>query len=46
MPNNDALPTIEVEPDTFTVRVDGEVVEPAPCGGTADGPAVLPVLSG
>ena len=30
MPNNDALPTIEVEPDTFTVRVDGEVVEPAP----------------
>jgi urease subunit alpha len=30
MPNNDALPRIEVEPDTFTVRVDGEVVEPAP----------------
>ena len=30
MPNNDALPRIEVEPDTFTVRIDGEVVEPAP----------------
>jgi urease subunit alpha len=30
MPLNDALPRIEVEPDTFTVRVDGEVVEPDP----------------
>jgi urease subunit alpha len=30
MPGNDALPRIEVEPDTFTVRIDGEVVEPAP----------------
>ena len=28
--NNDALPRIEVDPDTFTVRIDGEVVEPAP----------------
>ena len=27
---NDALPRIEVEPDTFTVRIDGEVVEPDP----------------
>ena len=25
-----ALPRIEVEPDTFTVRIDGEVVEAAP----------------
>ncbi|WP_216894108.1 urease subunit alpha [Nocardia alni] len=25
MPNNEALPRIEVDPDTFTVRVDGEV---------------------
>ncbi|WP_067847601.1 urease subunit alpha [Nocardia lijiangensis] len=25
MPLNDAMPRIEVEPDTFTVRVDGEV---------------------
>jgi urease subunit alpha len=30
LPNNDALPRIEVEPDTFTVRVDGEVTEPEP----------------
>jgi urease subunit alpha len=30
LPGNDALPRIEVEPDTFTVRVDGEVVEPEP----------------
>ncbi|MGI8815168.1 MAG: urease subunit alpha [Pseudonocardia sp.] len=30
LPNNDALPRIEVEPDTFTVRVDGEVVEASP----------------
>ncbi len=25
MPLNDATPRIEVEPDTFTVRIDGEV---------------------
>jgi len=30
MPENDALPEITVEPDTFTVRIDGEVVEPQP----------------
>ncbi|MGI9033945.1 MAG: urease subunit alpha [Acidimicrobiales bacterium] len=30
MPENDALPSIEVDSDTFTVRIDGEVVEPAP----------------
>jgi urease subunit alpha len=30
LPNNDATPRIEVDPDTFTVRIDGEVVEPAP----------------
>jgi len=30
MPLNDALPRIEVEPDTFTVRIDGAVVEPEP----------------
>ena len=27
---NSALPRIEVEPDTFTVRIDGETVEPTP----------------
>ncbi|MCX4092676.1 urease subunit alpha [Nocardia sp. alder85J] len=30
MPNNDALPRIEVDPDTFTVRIDGEVWEEQP----------------
>ncbi|MFC5750098.1 urease subunit alpha [Actinomadura rugatobispora] len=30
MPLNDALPAIEVDPDTFTVSIDGDVVEPAP----------------
>lgn len=30
MPLNDALPRIEVEPDTFTVRIDGEVWEEQP----------------
>jgi urease subunit alpha len=25
MPLNDALPEIEVDPDTFTVRIDGDV---------------------
>jgi urease subunit alpha len=30
LPENTALPRIEVDPDTFTVRIDGEVVEPTP----------------
>jgi len=30
MPPNDALPHIEVEPDTFTVRIDGEVWQEQP----------------
>ncbi len=30
MPLNDALPEIEVDPDTFTVRIDGEVWQEAP----------------
>ncbi|WP_033341788.1 urease subunit alpha [Catenuloplanes japonicus] len=30
LPLNDATPRIEVEPDTFTVRIDGDVVEPQP----------------
>ncbi|MEA2828098.1 MAG: urease subunit alpha [Actinomycetota bacterium] len=36
MAENDALPEITVEPDTFTVRIDGEVVE-------ADPATVLPM---
>jgi len=30
MPLNDALPRIEVDPETFTVRIDGEVAQPQP----------------
>jgi urease subunit alpha len=30
LPENDALPRIEVDPDTFAVRIDGELVEAAP----------------
>ncbi|KRE33180.1 urease subunit alpha [Mycobacterium sp. Soil538] len=30
MPLNDALPDIEVDPDTFTVRIDGEVWQEQP----------------
>jgi urease subunit alpha len=30
LPNNAAMPRIEVDPDTFTVRIDGETVEPDP----------------
>jgi urease subunit alpha len=27
---NDALPDVTVDPDSFSVHVDGELVEPAP----------------
>ncbi len=30
MPHNDAQPRIEVDPDTFTVRIDGEVWQEQP----------------
>ncbi|MDA8393452.1 MAG: urease subunit alpha [Actinomycetota bacterium] len=30
MVNNDSLPRIEVDPDTFTVTVDGEAIRPEP----------------
>ncbi|WP_431964714.1 urease subunit alpha [Actinacidiphila sp. bgisy160] len=30
MRENDTMPRVEVDPDTFTVRIDGDVVEPAP----------------
>ena len=42
---NDALPDIEVDPDTFAVRIDGELVEAAPAAELPDGPALLPVLT-
>ena len=30
LPLNDAMPRIEVEPDTFTVRIDGEIIPAEP----------------
>ena len=30
MPENDALPDVRVDPDTFAVRVDGERIEAEP----------------
>jgi urease subunit alpha len=30
MPLNDALPRIEVDPETFDVRIDGELIDPRP----------------
>ncbi len=36
MINNDAMPRVEVDADTFTVTIEGEAVEPAPA-------AVLPM---
>jgi urease subunit alpha len=30
LPENTALPRIEVDPDTFAVRIDGDLVEPQP----------------
>ncbi|UZN04076.1 urease subunit alpha [Cellulomonas sp. S1-8] len=30
MVNNDVLPRIEVDPETFTIRIDGDVVQPTP----------------
>ena len=42
---NDALPAIDVDPETFAVRVDGELIEPQPGHRAAHGPALLPVLT-
>ncbi|MER8265581.1 urease subunit alpha [Streptomyces griseus] len=30
LPNNTALPAIDVDPETFAIRIDGVLVEPAP----------------
>ncbi|ONI72059.1 urease subunit alpha [Kribbella sp. ALI-6-A] len=30
MRNNDALPSIEIDPETFAITVDGDLIEPAP----------------
>ena len=36
MINNDVLPDIDINPETFAIKVDGELIEPAPA-------AVLPL---
>ena len=36
MPNNDYIPEITIDPDSFAVTVDGDLIEPSP-------PAVLPM---
>jgi urease subunit alpha len=30
MKNNSALPSIEIDPETFAIEVDGDLVEPSP----------------
>jgi urease subunit alpha len=30
LPENDALPAIDVDSETFAVRIDGELIEPRP----------------
>ncbi|MEQ1702588.1 MAG: urease subunit alpha [Ilumatobacteraceae bacterium] len=32
LPENDAMPSISVQPDTFAVRIDGELIEEQPVG--------------
>jgi urease subunit alpha len=32
LPGNDALPSIDVDSETFAVRVNGELIEPQPAG--------------
>ena len=44
LPHNDALPRIEVDPDTLHRPHRRRVVEAAPGDRTAHGPALLPVL--
>ena len=46
MINNDALPRVEVDPETYEVRADGELLTCEPASDFADGAALFPVLSG
>ena len=45
MIHNDATPVIEVDPETYEVRADGELLTCEPADGAADGAALLPVLT-
>ena len=46
MIHNDALPRIEVDPETYEVRADGERLDVRAGAGASDGAALLPVLMG
>ena len=41
---NDWQPTIEVDPQTYQVHADGELLSLRTGRGAADGPALFPVL--
>ena len=43
-PRTTRMPRIEVDPDSFAVRIDGEAHRRGTRRGAADGPALLPVL--
>ena len=45
MINNDALPRIEIDPETLAITIDGDLITPAPASRAAAGPAVQAVLS-
>ena len=44
MVNNDALPAIDIDPETFAITVEGELVEPPPATTLPAGAALLDVL--
>ena len=46
MINNDALPAIEIDPETHAITVDGDLITPAPADRAPAGPALQAVLSG
>ena len=46
MIHNGATPEIEVDPETYEVRADGELLTCEPADGAADGAAVFSVLKG
>ena len=43
---NDALPDIEIDPERYTVTIDGERIAPTAGRDTAAGAALFPVLGG
>ena len=41
---NDAMPHIEIDPETYEVRADGELLTWRTCRSAPDGPAVFSIL--